>query len=223
LKQDKQSAVLYYFCGQQSSIVAKPAHVVCTLIAQLVRQNPDMAAYIYEEHIVSGHATSLVRAKQLLRTLIGTLTFIRVIIDGVDELDPCIHGLVIQDILSLSNTIDPATTCKVVVSGRNIPSISDKMNKYPALDLDKQRKCVDASIASYIKNELGALCVNLRQLHPNPGSIITEIEEELIEKAEGMHHCSVTLGDTHALLRDVSLGPLSATLFEGCLQSRRSS
>ncbi|KAF2872665.1 hypothetical protein BDV95DRAFT_570327 [Massariosphaeria phaeospora] len=186
LKQDGQAAVLYYFCGQQSSITSRPAHAMCTIIAQLIRQYPDMAAYIYDEHIVNAHAASITRIKKLLQTLVGTISCVRIILDGIDELDGCTQGQVIEDMLSLTTSAGPGTVCKVLISGRNVPSISGKLSRYPILDLDRQRQCMDASIASYTTSELARLHTGLQRIHQNSDDMIKKIREELIEKAEGM-------------------------------------
>jgi hypothetical protein len=151
-----------------------------------------MAEHIYEEHITNGHAPSVPRLKQLLQTLLGAVPSIRIVIDGVDELEDRFHSQVLGDILGLVTVPNPKTTCKVLVSSRDISSISKIMSRYPTLNLTKERRFLDMSIASFVHHELRDMQSWVGQIQDADDRIYREIEQILIDKAEGKSRASCT-------------------------------
>lgn len=185
LLQDRRSAVLYYFCNHHSSESTNSAHVLRTLISELLRINSDMAAFIYEEHITNGHAPSIPRLKQLLQTLLGVVPSTRIIIDGIDELEDHYRGQVLNDVLGMASVQNSKAICKLLVSSRDIFSISKLMSKYPALDLNKERRFLDTSITSFVHHRLRGMRSRLGKSQDVDSLVYREVEQSLIEKAGG--------------------------------------
>ncbi|KAF2732444.1 hypothetical protein EJ04DRAFT_496968 [Polyplosphaeria fusca] len=183
---DRHSTVLYYFCNIQHSQNTKPAYALSTLTAELIRDNTDLASYVYEAYVAKSQPASNFRIKQLLQELLNALPFTRIIVDGVDELDFEQQQQILDDILPLATTNDLKRICKVLISCRNIATTFSRLRKYPTLDLDKQRTFMDASISSYIKSELAKLCSNMQFENHGAQGVFNEMEHELMEKAEGM-------------------------------------
>lgn len=177
-------------CNHQSSKSADSAHVLRTLISELLRLNNDIAGKIYEEHITKGHAPSIPRLKQLLQILLGEVPSTRIIIDGVDELEDRCRSQVLGDILALATVSNSKTTCKVLVSSRDISSISKMMSKYPKLNLNQERHFLDTSITSFVHHGLNDIRSRVGQTQNADNRIYREIEQILIEKAEGKSHSS---------------------------------
>ena len=187
---DRQSTVLYYFCSFRSSEGNQSAHVLRTLMAELLRVNNDVAAYVYDEYIVKGRPPSIPRLKQLLQSLLSTVPSTRIILDGIDELESGDQIQILGDVLPLATVKDPKASCKVLISSRRILEILSIMSKYPTLDLSREHSSTDRSITSFVRHELGGLCTKLGQAHGDASPIIKEVEQEIIEKAEGRLHLS---------------------------------
>jgi hypothetical protein len=151
-----------------------------------------MAEHIYEEHITNGHAPSVPRLKQLLQTLLGAVPSTRIIIDGVDELEDRSRSQVLSDVLGLATVPNSKTNCKVLVSSRDISSISKIMFKYPTLNLTKERRLLDKSIASFVRHGLRDMQSRVGQTQDADNRIYWEIEQSLIDKAEGKSRASCT-------------------------------
>jgi hypothetical protein len=154
-----------------------------------------MAEHIYEKHMTSGHAPSVSRLKQLLQTLLGTVSSTCIIVDGVDELEDSCHSQVLSDILDLATVPNSKTTCKVLVSSRDISSISKIMSKYPVLNLNNERRFLDTSIASFVHHGLSDMRSRAGQTQDANNRIYREIEQSLIDKAGGKSaHLTCTYG-----------------------------
>lgn len=200
LLRDQQSTVLYYFCSYKSSDSYNSSHILRTLIAELLRDNNEMASYIFEEHITNGHAPSIPRLKQLLQTLLSAVPSTRIIIDGIDEIEDGHRSQVLGDVLGLATVQNPSNTCKILVSSQNIPSISRVMSQYPTLDLGKERRSIDTSIVSFIRYELSRVHGGFGQALEADRRVIQGVEQELIEKAEGKTRASVVRKQTRLML-----------------------
>jgi hypothetical protein len=190
LLQDRHSVVLYYLCNHQSSKSTNSAHVMRTFVSQLLRINNYMAEHIYEELITNGHAPSVPRLKQLLQTLLSALPSTRIIIDGVDELEDSCRSQVLNDVLGLATALKSKTVCKVLVSSRDVSSISKIMSKYPALNLNQERRFLDKSITSFVRQGLCDIRSRVGTTQDADNRIYREIEQSLIEKAEGKSRSS---------------------------------
>jgi hypothetical protein len=149
-----------------------------------------MAEHIYEEHITNGYAPSVPRLKQLLQTLLSVVSSTRIIIDGVDELEDSCRNQVLNDVLNLATAPNSKTTCKVLVSSRDISSISKIMSKYPTLNLNEERRSLDTSIALFVHYGLSGIRSRVGQTHDADKRIYREIEQSLIDKAGGKSHSS---------------------------------
>jgi hypothetical protein len=185
LLQDRHSAVLYYLCNHQSSESTDSAHVLRTLISELLRLNNDLAEHIYDEHITKGNAPSVPRLKQLLQTLISVVPSTRIIIDGVDELESRCCSQVLNDVLALVTVPKSKVICKLLISSRNTFTISKVMSKYPTLNLDNERHLLDPSITSFVHHGLSDMRRRLGQTQQVDNHVYEEVAQTLIEKAEG--------------------------------------
>jgi len=161
-----------------------------TFVSQLLRLNNYMAEHIYEELITNGHAPSVPRLKQLLQTLLSAVPSTRIIIDGVDELEDSCRSQVLSDVLGLATALTSKTICKVLVSSRDVSSITKIMSKYPALNLNKERRFLDMSITSFVRKGLCDMRIRVGPTQDADNRIYREIEQSLIEKAEGKFRSS---------------------------------
>lgn len=109
----------------------------------------------------------------------------RIIIDGVDELEDRCRSQVLNDVVGLATVTNSKTTRKVLVSSRDMFSISKIMSKYPTLNLTKERRFLDTSITSFVRHGLSDMRSRIGQTQDADILIYREIEQSLIDKAEG--------------------------------------
>ncbi|GIJ89554.1 DNA-directed RNA polymerase II subunit RPB1 [Aspergillus pseudoviridinutans] len=197
LKLEDRSKVLYYFCGYQSFQNQTKAHPLRSLLAQFVRCNPECASYIYHEYLQKGHGPSIAQLRRLLQFTLTTISSVRIIIDGVDELPDREQEQILSNILPLATSRNPAAVCKILISSRDTVLIAARMSKRSTVNLSRERPAIDAAIESFISHELTFLRKSLEDMDIDDDTM-KDIKNELIEKADA--HSLAELRDTVRLL-----------------------
>ena len=185
LQHDKHSVVLYYFCNYYSSSFKKNSHVLRSLVAQLLRHNRDLSAYVYDEYICQGLTSSVPQLKKLIPTLLLSIPSVRIVIDGLDEFEQKDQSEILNDVIPFASASDTGAVCKVLIASRDISLISKRLSKRSIISLSgKERTDVDAAIQSFVQHSLIDIRRNLKDMNVD-NSITTKVEHDLIEKADG--------------------------------------
>ncbi|KAH0541368.1 hypothetical protein FGG08_004132 [Glutinoglossum americanum] len=186
LQQDKHSVVIYYFCNYYSSSLKKNSHVLRSLVAQLIRHNKDLSSYVYDEYICQGLNSSVHQLKKLISTLLLSIPSVRIVIDGLDEFGQEDQNGILNDLIPLASASDTGPVCKVLISSRDISPINKRLSKRSTISLSgKERASVDAAIQSFVQHSLIDIRRNLKDM--NADDDITEVERDLIKKADGRY------------------------------------
>ncbi|KAH0560093.1 hypothetical protein GP486_003386 [Trichoglossum hirsutum] len=182
IQQDKHSVVLYYFCNYYSSDSNKSSHILRSLAAQLLRCNKDLSAYVYDEYICEGFTSSIPQLKKLIPAMLSGIPSVRIIIDGLDEFDHKAQSQILNDVIPFASASNGAV-CKILVASRDITPIARHLSKRSTISLNRERVAVSAAMRSFVQHSLIDIRRNLSGM--NVDNNITEIEHDLIDKADG--------------------------------------
>ena len=159
------------------------------LIAQLVRKDRALSAYVHGEYIGRGCSPTTSRLKTLIFQLLSGVEESRICIDGVDECAEKDQAQILGGLLPLAqpstSTIDPPS-CKILFTSRDIRSISRHLKKNTTVALSEERRFVDASIKSFIHDELQVFR-NETELVGQQEQIVDGVKHELVSRAEGLN------------------------------------
>ena len=153
-----------------------------SLTAQLLRCNRDLSAYVYDEYICEGLTSSVPQLKKLIPALLLGIPSVRIIIDGLDEFDHKVQSQILNDVIPFASASDGAV-CKILVASRDITPIARHLSKRPIISLHKEHVAVNAAMRSFVQHSLIDIRRNLSDMDVD--NSITEIEHDLMEKADG--------------------------------------
>ncbi|KAL3453194.1 hypothetical protein BJX65DRAFT_116927 [Aspergillus insuetus] len=156
LKQDPMTEVPYYFSSYGAHGPTTFNKFLKTLTAQLIRGNPSRTAYIYSECIQKGFSPSIHKLKQVLHVLLSTTAGARVVVDGVDELEP----------------------------SRDTGLIAERIGRCQTVHLKSETSAVQSAIQAFVRHELSVLRSIFGSLDTDDA--LEELERDLIDKADGM-------------------------------------
>lgn len=183
----------YHICNSHTTGKNLLSDILRSIADQLLRANLDLAPYIFDNYANKGLAPSVVRLRKLIPELIGTVSSVRIIIDGLDEYPEHDQRAILTDLLSLSKS--PGGNCRVLFSNRESTLISRTLGGKPTISLRDQ----DVDISSDIRLHVHARLKEFRALYGN--HLINKIEEDIVSKADGNCYLSVMrLETTHHLL-----------------------
>lgn len=196
----------YYICDYRSSDRDNCSIILRSLAAQIIRQNRELAGYVYEEYTKQGRSASMAELKKLLPYLLSGVDSTRLVIDGLDECSEKIHKEVLLELNSLAAHGPDDGICKILVASRNVTTISRVALKIgSALALDEERQAVDRAIQTYVRRSLTDVQADLDVLHLTD-DIMSSIESRLTTKAEG----TWIVLQTHSALTTVRNVPLGS-------------
>lgn len=174
--------------------------ILRSFATQLLAANTELAPYIIETFVNQALRPTKKHLGLILEKLITSLSSaVRIVVDDLDECATSEQEEVIEDLQKIKGSIPGAF--KVLLSSRKVPSIFRLLQDKPTLRLDDHAESVNATISSFVHQELGSL----RQMFDS--AIIDELEGQIIAKANGAHsNCTIFPRQSLILCRNVSLG-----------------
>ncbi|KAI8212883.1 NACHT domain-containing protein [Colletotrichum sp. SAR 10_66] len=169
--------------GKPGSGFAVTVQVLRNVCAQIVRISPDLAPYIYDEYLTKGRTPTISALKPLLLELFKSFEDIRIIVDGVDEIESGQHTELLKTLIKLTETTD---NCKLLVSSQDIPSIKMNFRGKPSFSVG-----ADSSSTEVKKDIDLILGVRLEEINDRfegavSQAILDELRREILDKANGM-------------------------------------
>ncbi|KAM0437530.1 hypothetical protein ACHAPT_001894 [Fusarium lateritium] len=110
-----------------------------------------------------------------------TRNYIRVVIDGIDEVGYAQHRELIKTLASLAETQDD---CKILFSTQDIPSIRSNMKNKLELFIGAKATSVAKDLDIFVKASLEDL--NDRHRGRISDTVLTDVRKSILERAEGM-------------------------------------
>jgi hypothetical protein len=131
---------------------------------------------------------------------------VRIILDGLDEYDQKDHRQILDSILPLSSWDGSGSTCKVLISGREVPQINRILMKKPTVSLNDERESVHKAIQRYVHHHMTELRQELDDIIVDDNTIFTT-ENRIVDKSDGEHplspqmcHQSITTPVRHVFM-----------------------
>ena len=208
--------MVYCFCNLRGGINDVMRNIWQSLVAQLLVCNKDFAPLIIDRYVSQGASATSRNMKELADMLIASMPSVRIVIDGVDELES------VQDQKELLHAMTSIRTkhygiCKVLISSRNMLHISDALRNASRLCIEDFPQQVHHNIVSFIKSK------NCSIEHKFGTEIAKKVRLTLERHASGkcLDHASVRSSTMCLLHRNVSLGEAYARSPPGVIQRAR--
>jgi hypothetical protein len=150
-----------------------------SLTLQLLRQNIELAAYVFENYANKGFPPSVSHLRTLLKSLLSTIPTTRICIDGLDEYPPGEQRSILQELLTLAK--QPGAHCRILFSSRDVDNIRKALDKKPTISFRDEKDALDKDIQAYVRGALAELREKFRT-HPR---LMDDIENQIIAKADG--------------------------------------
>ncbi|KAK2765701.1 NACHT domain-containing protein [Colletotrichum kahawae] len=183
LRTNKTRACLFFFCNYQTPGFAVTVQVLRNICAQVVRMSPDLAPYIYDEYLTKGRTPTLSALKPLLLELFKSFEDIRIIVDGVDEIDSGQHTELLKTVTKLVETTE---NCKLLVSSQDIPSIKMNFRGKPSFSVGAESSSIE------VKKDIDLILgVRLEEINDRfegavSQTVLDEMRREILNRANGM-------------------------------------
>lgn len=171
---------MYIYCHYKEQTLQTLFNLIASLLKQLVQDYP--AAYnriklLYNHHEDRGTLVTLEEIRQTLQSEIKMFAKVFIIVDALDECSEAggARGKLLNELRSLADTV------RLLVTSRDLPSISQYFRGTKRLDIHADDQDVRDYIESRIRqeSELAALVEG----HP---TLQEEIVKGIIENARGM-------------------------------------
>jgi Cdc6-like AAA superfamily ATPase len=185
--------VIHHFCTYSYASSTMYDQILRSLLLQLLRKDGELVTHVYEECVLGKKSPTVSALEQLLQTLFTSMSnepcqteYIWVILDGLDECEADKQARVVSLMNQITSkpSLSGGTICKVLISSRASPVLSNRLRKRQAISLTDEKDCLERAIRQYASQRLQSLHQKLCQLHVGP-SEIEEIERRIAKKADG--------------------------------------
>jgi hypothetical protein len=191
MRSDSQKRILFFFCDYCTPAHDVAAQIFKAYLAQSIRQDPDLAPFIYDDYAAKGRSPTTKVLKEIIVKIIQELNFVRLIVDGVDEMPSTEHRRLLRELYEVTNAA--GTSCKLLISSQDLPTIrpflSGKISDHLFLGDEKQEIGKDMAIVvdASLDNLGEVLGVTLNT------SERTSLRTQILDKAEGQHLSSCNI------------------------------
>lgn len=158
--QKNKVRVLFFFCDYRT-----PAHQVTTqifkaYIAQCISQNQSIVPFLYEEYVAKGLSPVAKVLKPALIAVSKSTDMVRLIVDGLDEIEATEHKPVLRELKGLTELC--GESCKLLVASQDIPSIRSMLGKVPQIFLGDEREAIETDMRIVVDATLTELDESLQ-------------------------------------------------------------
>ncbi|RSL55377.1 hypothetical protein CEP54_009422 [Fusarium duplospermum] len=186
--------VVHHFCTYRYVSSTAYEQILKSLILQLVRQDGDLTAHVYEAYVLEKKSPTATALEQLFHTLLANMSnqpsqeeYAWVIIDGLDEceLDKQTRLIRLINQVTSKPSLPGSTVCKFLISSRSPSNSLQKLCRKQTVSLTDEKDSLHGAIGQYVRERLRSLDTRLRQL--GIGQVeVEEIRNVIVTKADGM-------------------------------------
>jgi hypothetical protein len=136
-KDSKRGSLIFLYCRHQDKSRNSLAAMLKALLAQLLRVNPEVLSFIYEECAKSSELTleSLEPLKKLAEYALEGTQPIWIILDGLDECDKKEKKKILTWITAIVKSEDPPGRLRVLIVSQDEGDIRKSLTKRPSISL----------------------------------------------------------------------------------------
>ncbi|KAL7804000.1 hypothetical protein V8C43DRAFT_1900 [Trichoderma afarasin] len=186
--------VIHHFCTYLYTSSTTYEQILKSLLMQLLRQDGDLVAHVYEEFVLGKKSPTVPALERLLQLLFKSISnepskaeYVWIILDGLDEceLEKQARVVSLMNQVASDRSSPGNTTCKVLISSRTSSILSTCLRKKQTVSLSDEKDCLEEAIRQYASQRLQSLEQKFHQLHISPGEV-DNIERGIAKKADGM-------------------------------------
>jgi hypothetical protein len=164
----------YHICNSYTTGKNLLGDILRSIAVQLLRLNLELAIYVFENYANKGLPPSIVRLRKLLPELLGTISSVRIIIDGLDEYPEPDQRSILTELIKISGD-----NCRILFSNREGTLITRTLGSKPTISL-RDQDGVNKDIELHVH-------ARLKELRSRFGDVlVNRIENDIVEKADGM-------------------------------------
>jgi hypothetical protein len=179
IQRERHITTAYYICNSYTNGKNLAAEVMRSLTLQLIRQNMELAAYVFENYANKGFPPSVAHLRTLLKSLLSTIPTTRICIDGLDEYPPSEQRSILQELLALAK--QAGAHYRILFSSRDMDNIRKALQNKPTISFRDEKDALDKDIQAYVHGALTDVREKFRS-HPR---LLGDIESRIIAKADG--------------------------------------
>jgi len=180
LQQKAQGTIAYIICNsytQGKNIVSENLRRIA---AQVLQTNRDLIPHAHDNYVNKALPPSIPHVRRMLFELFDNIDETLIFIDGLDEYSDPQQRSMLTEILPFAKVT--GGMCKILVSSRDIPTISSKMRNRPVLSLRDEYSDVEKDIQIYLNGELQ----ELRERFTGKEKDVKIILDQVALKAKGL-------------------------------------
>lgn len=178
---DPHKRVLFFFCDYHTPAYAVSTQILKAYLSQCISQDSGIIPFLYDEYVAKGLLPISTQLKKALVSIFQSLNCVRLIVDGVDEVQPTEQKLIIRELTQFTKLC--GETCKLLVASQDIPNIRLTLRGVPYLFLGDERKAIEKDMGVVVKASLMELDENL---HGALGEVKrASLQDSIVNKAEG--------------------------------------
>ncbi|RMJ17032.1 hypothetical protein CDV36_003297 [Fusarium kuroshium] len=186
--------VVHHFCTYRYVSSTAYEQILKSLILQLVREDGDLTAHVYEAYVLEKKSPTATALEQLFHTLLANMSnqpsqeeYAWVIIDGLDEceLDKQTRLIRLINQVTSKPSLPGSTVCKFLIASRSPSNALQNLRRKQTVSLTDEKTSLHGAIGQYVRERLRLLDTRLRQLGIGQPEI-EEIRNVIVTKADGM-------------------------------------
>lgn len=173
--------VLFFFCDHHTPAYGISTYILRVFCTQILKYIPELVTFFYDDYLSKGLSPSAVVLKEALSKAVRQLEFIRLVVDGIDELPRSEHKGLIAQLIDISAS--SGDNCKLLISSQDLPSIRPSLSRKPALFLGDEKEPIRKDLETIV----GKTLENFNQILGGEleGELLGSLRNKIMDKAEG--------------------------------------
>ncbi|KAK7960375.1 Vegetative incompatibility protein HET-E-1 [Apiospora saccharicola] len=182
LRSDPNRKVCFFFCDFQTPSHSISTHILRSIASQILHIVPDAVPYIYNEYVGKPQPPAGQTLKRILQNLFSLAKDLRLVIDGIDEIAPSEHQILLKDLLQLTKA---APNLKLLLVSQDISTISKPLSKQSKLRMSDERSSIEKDLTLIVRDSLEEII----GFHGDQigKDVLGQLERDILKKAEGMY------------------------------------
>ncbi|KAK4163802.1 hypothetical protein QBC43DRAFT_212370 [Cladorrhinum sp. PSN259] len=196
LKSANASLVISHFCTYSYVTSIEYDQILRSVLAQLIRSNPDLVAHAYDELIRQKKALNSQVLEKLICDLIissadspSQTRYIHILLDGLNECDQDQQKKIIrmlERVVSVASSESSGSTiCKVLLSTRVTQPVPVRLRQKPTVSIGEEKIEVTKAIRQYSSDRMKRLSGRLKEMQITERDL-QDVVNGIADKAAGM-------------------------------------
>lgn len=192
MRKDSRIVIAHFLSSAYASSTSYD-QILRSLLLQLLQQDEDLTAHVYDKYVMEKKAASTTLLEQLVKTLFTSTSqeprrtqFLWILIDTFEACESNKQDSLISLINQLvsKNPRSGGTVCKFLIASRSSPVLSRRLGRNQVISMTKEQQALDAAIKIYASQRFDGLRDRFDQLHLEYTDL-EDIKSAIAKKADG--------------------------------------